>query len=168
MSKKNSNPKCIVPGCRHRAVRWDGGICGVVFDKKAGKYVPGYIVWLCRKHDPGHNHFDLPDSLPDAIAELVGLREELQKVWARDYNTAVKTRASEAELRTWRSLYLDKPEDRLWHDSDQTWWTRRDDSHYGPGGLFRAEPPAAIQKIIDENARLKKANARLRKRAKRA
>lgn len=45
------------------------------------------------------------------------------------------------EVSRWRRLYLDKPEDRLYHASDRTWW-RRDDAHpYGAGTLVRAEPP---------------------------
>lgn len=59
------------------------------------------------------------------------------------------------EVAMWRRLYLDKPEDRLWHDSDKTWWSRKDDSRYGVGGLFSAAPPEPVQKLEKENARLR-------------
>jgi hypothetical protein len=54
----------------------------------------------------------------------------------------------------WRSCYLDKPEDRLYHASDDTWWQRKDDLHQGIGGLYRAEPPPAVQKLEEEKNRL--------------
>lgn len=57
------------------------------------------------------------------------------------------TRLLIEEVRRWRRLYLDKPEDRLWHDSDKTWWTRRDDTHLGVGGLFRASPPEPVRAL---------------------
>lgn len=74
-------PKCIVCGCR--ASRWDGGTCGAVV--RDGKMQPGYVVWLCKRHDPHHKHFDLPDNLTAAIADLVALREKLQEVWKRTF-----------------------------------------------------------------------------------
>jgi hypothetical protein len=51
------------------------------------------------------------------------------------------------EVSKWRRLYLDKPEDRLWHDSDKTWWTRQDDTHLGVGALYKAEPPRALTQL---------------------
>ena len=70
-------PKCKV--CGRKASRWDGGVCGVVRDAN-GVSTPRGIIYLCKKHDPGHKHFDLPETLPEAIAELMALREELQQV----------------------------------------------------------------------------------------
>lgn len=46
-----------------------------------------------------------------------------------------------SEVLSWRSLYLDQPEDRLYHAKDDTWWSRRDDTYLGVGALYRAEPP---------------------------
>jgi hypothetical protein len=155
--KKNPYPKCIVPKCRNRAARWDGGICGSIVNDD-GKLAPGYIVWLCRRHDPNHKHFDLPED-PAAIADLVLLRETLQKLFVETYGM----NTLRAEVSRWRRLYLDKPEDRLWHDSDQTWWLRRDDSYLGAGGLFRADPPKPIQKLLAENTRLRAQVKRLKK-----
>lgn len=40
---------------------------------------------------------------------------------------------------------LDKPEDRLWHAADNTWW-RRDG-----GRLVSADPPAGLQKQIESS-----------------
>jgi hypothetical protein len=52
--------------------------------------------------------------------------------------------ALRTELDRWKNCYLDKPEDRLYHASDRTWW-RRDDSHWaGIGSLVRAEPPEGL------------------------
>lgn len=53
----------------------------------------------------------------------------------------------EDEVSRWRMLYLDQPEDRLWHDKDRTWWTRRDDTYLGVGALYRAEPPEPLKAI---------------------
>jgi len=83
MKKKSPYPKCIV--CGRKATRWDGGLCGTVFDPKAKRFKSGYVVWLCKTHDPRHKHFDLPDTLPEAIQEIVRLREELQKMHARTF-----------------------------------------------------------------------------------
>ena len=51
------------------------------------------------------------------------------------------------EVGKWRRLYLDKPEDRLWHDSDKTWWTRQDDTYLGVGALYGAKPPPHIARM---------------------
>lgn len=56
----------------------------------------------------------------------------------------------EEENRRWRALYLDKPEDRLWHDADGTWWARDDTRPTGVGSLVRAAPPAYVLRLIDE------------------
>lgn len=41
-----------------------------------------------------------------------------------------------------RALVLDKPEDRLWHDEDGTWWRRDEDGH-----LKATDPPAKLLAI---------------------
>lgn len=126
---------------------------------KTRKMTPGYIVWLCEAHDPNHSHYDLPSTLDGAIADIVFLRKELQKYFAATYDSAKDLRD---EVARWRRLYLDKPEDRLWHASDNTWWTRKDDTLYGVGGLFAAEPPEPVKKLMKAHARLVKSNAALR------
>jgi hypothetical protein len=56
------------------------------------------------------------------------------------------------EVERWRSLYLDQPEDRLYHASDNSWW-RRDDTRYtGIGSLVRAEPPPGWVDMGDDGA----------------
>ncbi len=56
----------------------------------------------------------------------------------------------EGDLGRWARLFLDKPEDRLFHASDKTWWRRRDDSYRGVGALFSAEPPEYVQRLEDD------------------
>lgn len=51
-----------------------------------------------------------------------------------------------SEVRQWRSLYLDQPEDRLYHAKDDTWWTRIDNTYLGVGALYRAKPPPGYKK----------------------
>jgi hypothetical protein len=133
-------------------------------DPKTAKMRPGPTVWLCEKHDPHHKHYDLPHDLSGAIADIVALREEVQRLFEKTYDSATELRAENAR---WRRLFLDKPEDRLWHDSDRTWWARRDDTRYGIGGLFSAEPPGPVKALMEENAKLKAQIAKLRA-AKRA
>ena len=89
--RKSPYPKCI--RCGRKATRWDGGQCGVVLgmlDKGNGVkqvvHKPSYVVWLCTKCDSGHSHFDLPDTLDSAIAEIVRLREQLQKEFAKGFD----------------------------------------------------------------------------------
>jgi hypothetical protein len=83
MRKKSPYPKCIYCGCK--ATRWDGGECYSQLKEEDGKIKlrSGYIYWLCKKHDPRHKFFDLPDTLPEAIREIVHLRVELQKMHAK-------------------------------------------------------------------------------------
>jgi hypothetical protein len=58
------------------------------------------------------------------------------------------------EVALWRRCYLDKPEDRLYHASDKTWW-RRDDTNV-VGRLLRADPPPEVQDTDKELRRLRK------------
>jgi hypothetical protein len=88
-------------------------------------------------------------------------------------------------IKMWERLYLDKPEDRLWHAKDGTWWKRlhgaekvshqKMEEHYQKVqfgkkvkavlpeyGLYRASPPPEIHAVIFSahlvlNAFLKKA-----------
>lgn len=158
---KDHRPKCTVPGCRRRAYRWDGGI--IKYTVKEGDVQPCPIHWVCKQHDPYHKSFDLPETFSAALQDLVSLREDLQ-LHVRE--RLLEENDLRTELDRWRSLYLDKPEDRLWHDSDQTWWRRKDDSHLGVGGLFRGEPPEPVQKLEKENAKLRSQVARLKARLK--
>ena len=90
--RKSPYPKCIY--CKKRkATRWDGGQCGTVLESidkgngvKQARMRPGYIVWVCTKCDKGHNHFDLPDTLDDAIAEIVALRERVQEEFVKSFD----------------------------------------------------------------------------------
>lgn len=92
MPKKSPFPKCI--SCGRKATRWDGGSLGHVVDSKQNpiRMRPGYIEWLCTKCDPHHKYFDLPDTLPDAIAEIVCLREKLQELFVQTYDAVVRDR----------------------------------------------------------------------------
>lgn len=51
-----------------------------------------------------------------------------------------------SEVLKWRGLYLDQPEDRLYHAKDDTWWCRNDDTYLGVGALYRAKPPPGYVK----------------------
>jgi len=91
---KNPYPKCIVSGCQNRAKRWDGGGLGAVMDVESKFGIkPGYIVWICRRCDSGHNYFDLPDNLTDALRELVLLREKLQNYYQDTFELVEESRA---------------------------------------------------------------------------
>ena len=52
----------------------------------------------------------------------------------------------EQEIQMWRRLYLDQPEDRLYHASDATWW-RRDDTQK-VGQLRRAQIPEDLARKV--------------------
>lgn len=71
-------PTCIY--CKERlAVRWDGGQLQWVCTPTGTE--PGYVVWTCAECDKGHNYFDLPETLEDALLEIVELRTKLQKLF---------------------------------------------------------------------------------------
>lgn len=56
----------------------------------------------------------------------------------------------ERELVSWKSLLLDKPEDRLWHDSDGTWWRRDYEQEKARGCgpcLVRTDPPEKLRVV---------------------
>jgi hypothetical protein len=40
-------------------------------------------VWSCDACDSGHNLFDLPDTLDEALAEIFHLRKELQALFIK-------------------------------------------------------------------------------------
>lgn len=62
-------------------------------------------------------------------------------------------REAREENGMWRSLWCDKPEDRLWHDADRTWWGRAFDGDGRPLKNGRAyspfgrDPPRAIAEL---------------------
>lgn len=64
---------------------------------------------------------------------------------------------------TWRRCYLDKPEDRLYHASDNTWWQRKDNTWIGIGGLYGAPPPLVVQAMELEIQKLKASVERLKR-----
>lgn len=86
---------------------------------------------------------------PEARVEIDGIlvdrwfyQTDLHRIpvetWT-DHGKEIK--ALQTEVLRWRSLYLDKPEDRLYHASDNTWWRRDDTRPGGVGSLVRADPP---------------------------
>ena len=52
-----------------------------------------------------------------------------------------------SEVRRWRGLYLDQPEDRLYHAQDDIWWRRDDTTYQGVGRLFRTSPPSGYERV---------------------
>lgn len=65
--------------------------------------------------------------------------------------------AQDNTIQAWERLYLDQPEDRLYHAKDKTWWrrmhgtekeflkaTRPDHKEYN---LYRAEPPEEVMRL---------------------
>ena len=64
------------------------------------------------------------------------------------------------DLQRWSRLYLDQPEDRLFHASDQTWWQRIDGTYLGTGALYKAAEPQYVQ---DLRARILKLEAKVLK-----
>lgn len=108
-----------------------------------------FLVWYSRVHDAVSQAAKLPPSQTvDDVVEAVGRL-------GRERDAAVVALASD------RIVYCDKPEDRLWHASDRTWWRRAED-----GRLVRADAPpwfaagpadlrlAMIRAIADRLARI--------------
>lgn len=70
---------------------------------------------------------------------------------ARSYELEEENVRLRDQVASCNLLHLDKPEDRLWHDSDESWWFR----DWSRGGrLFAAEPPLAVQRLVREIDRL--------------
>lgn len=84
------------------------------------------FIGLCHAHSAGLEH-GYAQAKNEVRTEMALSDEALKRVLA--------------ENNRWRYLYLDQPEDRLYHAKDNTWW-RRDDKHWtGIGGLVSADPP---------------------------
>lgn len=83
---------------------------------------------------------DLRASLAVTVSKIDGVRamRELDLIEARQ-----QIEGLEVELKIQcNALHLDKPEDRLWHDSDKTWWAR----DWSQGGkLVSAGAPREIR-----------------------
>lgn len=80
---------------------------------------------------------------------------EIEGAWT-DYVSKLKL-----DLTAWESLFLDKPEDRLWHASDKTWWRRLTPAEAKKGGypkwhLVSADPPPALKQVLDAVENLKR------------
>jgi len=86
MTRAKNHPKCIHPGCRRYADRWDGGIQCFVVNQKTKRLVIGPIIFLCKKHDPGHKYFDIPDTHEEALADLFILRADIRELTQRANN----------------------------------------------------------------------------------
>jgi hypothetical protein len=71
---------------------------------------------------------DPREELIEAKAEIVLLRTQLGE-------------AENALLRE-RMIWCDKPEDRLYHAEDRTWWRRGTDGH-----AHRADPPPIVLRL---------------------
>jgi hypothetical protein len=56
-------------------------------------------------------------------------------------------------LESWKRLLLDKPEDRLYHASDRTWWRRAYEKEaadgLGPPWLVRADAPPIVNDLVE-------------------
>jgi hypothetical protein len=71
---------------------------------------------------------DPREDLIAAKAEIALLRTLLESV--------------ESALAHERAIWCDKPEDRLYHAEDQTWWERDEE-----GEPHRAEPPLGVSQV---------------------
>lgn len=113
---------------------------------------------------------------------LFDIKNEMVDAYEESFNSF------QEQLRMWERLFLDRPEDRLWHAKDRTWWKRlhgaekishqKMEEHYQKAqfgkkvkatipeySLYRASPPPEIHAVIFSghivlNAFLKKAGKR--------
>lgn len=108
-----------------------------------------FLGWYSRVHDAVSQAAKLPPGQTvDDVVEAVGRL-------GRERDAAVVALAAD------RIVYCNRPEDRLWHASDRTWWRRGED-----GRLVRADAPpwfaagpvdlrlAMIRAIADQLARI--------------
>lgn len=100
---------------------------------------------------------------------LVSIKVELHDAYEEQFESL------QGVIKMWERLYLDRPEDRLWHAKDRTWWKRL----HGTAkmsrqkfegvdiipeySLYRADPPPEIRALIKSadvlvDAFLRKAN----------
>lgn len=95
--------------------------------------------------------FCTPKKLLDAARALVVLGTETYPV---DQFTGVLIILLKAirdvfhEVDMWRALWCDKPEDRLYHAADRTWWRRKYKKSDRPYSPYRADPPPEIMLIV--------------------
>lgn len=97
------------------------------------------------------NRMKLSKKVKDILLEIA---LEIEGAWV-DYTSKLKL-----DLVAWESLFLDRPEDRIWHASDKTWWRRLTPEEAKKGGfpkwhLVAADPPPAIKQVMDAVAGLK-------------
>lgn len=114
---------------------------------------------------------------------LFDMKVELHEAYEEAFESQKNT------IRMWERLYLDRPEDRLWHAKDRTWWKRLHgkekilrnkaekeylESTFGTKvkgisepeySLYRADPPPEIKALARNadiliDACLRKANKR--------
>lgn len=89
MDEKSLRPKCT--DCERKATKWDGGSLSQFFCSKENRMKPYPIVYLCDVCDDGNNFFSLPDSLEEAIDELVLLREKHQLLFESTFDPATSS-----------------------------------------------------------------------------
>lgn len=97
----------------------------------------------------------MDDELRDKVSHLLNMTQDERKAALIGLVRAVLDDAE--DLRRWKALFLDKPEDRLYHAADGTWWRRMDRKDGAPrdGYLVAAEPPPPIAKLEREVKRLR-------------
>lgn len=76
----------------------------------------------------------------DGGADYV-LRSRVHSMHTKMLAACIERNEAREEVKRLNALYLDKPEDRLYHAADKTWWRKDSD-----GTLKRAEPPAEYDK----------------------
>jgi len=77
--------------------------------------------------------------------ELDDLRRKLTALEKGAARNAKKPMAADVDaILTFASCVLDKPEDRLFHAEDQTWWKRVGNT------LLASDPPQAIAKLLEK------------------
>lgn len=89
------------------------------------------------------------DERADRVAVIKTITELLSQCPGGDQNTFTMTvgeaqvlldiiKEQAIEIRRLNAVYLDKPEDCLWHDADRTWWRKID------GDLVSADAPVGV------------------------
>lgn len=97
----------------------------------------------------------MDDVLHDKVRRLLDMTQDERKTALIGLMRAVLNDAE--ELRHWKAIFLDHPEDRLYHANDGTWWRRLDRVDGAPrdGHLVAAEPPPEIAKLEREVKQLR-------------
>jgi len=73
--------------------------------------------------------------------EIPNETEARHRIDAQDLGQAIALLEKVARRQDYADSVLDKPEDRLWHDEDKTWWRREG------WRLLRADPPPEIEEL---------------------